>query len=484
LKFSSIANYSFVKKIWNSPTFTTWGSFIATLMGWVLLLPFALSRLSTSEIALWYFFRIITDLRPIIDMGFSPTFIRQIAYAYGGSSEFGNPNQESTPASTSGANWNLLEKTYSTMEYIYVRLAAILFVLLAIFGTLTAIKPISMIENPVQGWIAWGMVIITTSFYLRGNSYTSFLQGSNNIPVYRRWEALFAFAAIPSGVGVLLLGGDLLGLVAIEQFWLVVSVMRNRFITQRICQFDIARQENRQFSKDIFKEIWPRSWRSGLGIIMGYGVMQFSGLIVAQIGNSPDVAAYLLSLRFAQNISTFSRVPFYSRLPQMATLYASNGQEELLAIAKRGMRFSHWLYSIGFIAFGIVAPWALTLIKSNTGFVPQSLWAILGLGLFAERYGAMHLQLYTLTNKVVWHIVNGITGGITLLIAFFTLNPLGIYAFPVGYTFANIGFYAWYSAKLSYQTFKMSFRNLEFVTFVIPLCIYIAYTIASFVVDM
>lgn len=484
MNLSSFRLYSFLKDIWNSPTFTTWGSFIATLLGWILLLPFALSRLSTSEIALWYFFRIITDLRPIIDMGFSPTFIRQIAYAYGGSSELGTPNQESAPASASGANWGLLEKTYSTMEYIYIRLAAILFVLLAIFGTLAAIKPISMIENLEQGWLAWGMVIITTSIYLRGNSYTSLLQGSNNIPIYRRWEALFAFAAIPSGVVVLLLGGGLLGLVAIEQFWLVVSVMRNRFITQQVCQFDINRQENRQYSKDIFKVIWPRSWRSGLGIMMGYGVMQFSGLIVAQIGNSPDVAAYLLSLRFAQNISTFSRVPFYSRLPQMATLYASNRKEELLSIAKRGMGVSHWLYSLGFIAFGIAAPWALSLIKSNTGFVPQSLWAILGLGFFAERYGAMHLQLFTLTNKVVWHIVNGITGGITLLIAFSTLNPLGVYAFPVGYTIANIGFYAWYSAKLSYQTYKIIFRNLEIVTFVIPLCIYLTYTIASFVVDI
>lgn len=484
MKLSSFRYYSLIKDIWNSPTFTTWGSFIATLLGWILLLPFALTRLSASEIALWYFFRIINDLRPIIDMGFSPTFIRQIAYAFGGSAEFENPIQESSSTSEPLVNWSLVEKTFFTMEYIYVRLAGLLLLLLATLGTLAAIRPVSLIETPTQGWIAWIIVIITTAIYLRGNAYTSLLQGSNNIPVYRRWEALFALAAIPSGVIVLLLGGGLLGLVAVEQFWLVVSVIRNRFITQKICNFDIKQQIKNQFSYSIFKVVWPRSWRSGLGILMGFGVMQFSGLIVAQFGDSADVAAYLLSLRFAQNISTFSRVPFYSRLPQMAILYASNRHEELLAIAKRGMKVSHWLFSIGFIGFGIVAPWALTFIKSNTGFVPQSLWAILGLGFFAERYGAMHLQLYTLTNRVVWHIVNGITGTITLVIAFVTLKSLGIYAFPVGYAAANIGFYAWYSAKISYQTFKISFRNLELTALIIPLCIYLTYAVIVFILGL
>lgn len=481
MTLTQATNYSLWKKIWDSPTFTTWGSFIATLLGWVLLLPFALNRLTTSEIALWYFFRIFTDLRPIVDMGFSPTFIRQIAYAFGGSGEFENPVQKSLGSSNPEVHWGAVEKTYFTMEYIYIRLAIILLIFLATLGTLSTIRPISLTERPTQGWVAWGLVIISTSIYLRGNSYTSFLQGSNNIPLYRRWEALFAMGAIPTGVIVLLLGGGLLGLVATEQFWLIVSVLRNRFLTKRICQFEINRPLKTQFSREVFNVIWPRSCRSGLGILMGYGVMQFSGLVYSQVGNTPDVAAYLLALRFAQNISTFSRVPFYSRLPQMATLYASNRHEELLAIAKRGMKISHWLYSLGFISFGIIAPIALSVIKSNTGFVPQSLWAIMGLGFFAERYGAMHLQLFTLTNRVVWHIVNGVTGTIALLIAFITLKPLNIYAFPVGYAVANIGFYAWYSAKLSYQTFKISFLKLEFTSLLIPLWIYLLYAAATLI---
>lgn len=484
LKFTLATYYSLLRKIWDSPTFTTWGSFIATLLGWVLLLPFALNRLTTGEIALWYFFRIFNDLRPIVDAGFSPTFIRQIAYAFGGSEKFEDPVNTNPTANNPEVNWTAVENTFFTMEYIYVRLAGILLILLVTLGTLSAIRPISLTEKPVQSWIAWILVALTTSIYLRGNSYTSLLQGSNNIPLYRRWEALFSMAAIPTGVIVLLLGGGLLGLVATEQFWLVISVLRNRVLTKKICQFRINQKLKEQFSKDILNVIWPRSWRSGLGILMSFGVMQFSGLVYSQIGNTSEVAAYLLSLRFAQNISTFSRVPFYSRLPQMASLYASNFYEQLLTIAKRGMKISHWLFSLGFIGFGLIAPFALSAINSNTGFVPQSLWAILGLGFFAERYGAMHLQLYTLTNRVVWHIANGITGTITLIIAFVTLKSLGIYAFPVGYAAANIGFYAWYCARLSYKNFNINFLKHEFSSLILPLWIYLVYIATIFFINV
>ncbi len=135
MKLNHPANYSFLKRIWDSPTFTTWVSFIATLLGWVLLLPFALNRLTTIEIALWYFFRIFNDLRPIVDMGFSPTFIRQIAYAFGGSGQFENPVKNNPSNSNPEVHWGAVEKNYFTMEYIYIRLALILLVFLATLGT-------------------------------------------------------------------------------------------------------------------------------------------------------------------------------------------------------------------------------------------------------------------------------------------------------------------------------------------------------------
>jgi len=443
----------------------------------VLLLPIALTRLSTAEIALWYFFRIITDLRPIIDMGFGPTFVRQIAYAYGGSKEYEKPIQNISDGDNPKSNLDLVERTFFTMEAVYGRLTIIFFSSLAVLGSIAVIRPIRQIDNQITGWLAWGVVILGSAFFLRGNSYTSFLQGSNNIPLYRRWEALFLLAAIPSSIVVLLLGGGLLGLVITEQFWIFVAVLRNRRLTASIIPFNLNQTIKEKYSKDIFKSIWPRAWRSGIGVIMSYGVMQFSGLIYSQFGDTSSVAAYLLSLRFAQNISTFSRVPFYSRLPQMATLYARNKQDQLISIAQRGMNYSHWLFSLGFIGFGISAPYLLIIINSNTSFVPQSLWALMGLGFFAERFGAMHLQLYTLTNKVVWHIANGISGAIAVVVALLSLSSLGVYAFPIGYSLGNIGFYTWYSAKLAYSTFSIKSWDFETKTSLIPLTLFLIYLV-------
>ncbi len=84
-------------------------------------------------------------------------------------------------------------------------------------------------------------------------------------------------AAIPTGLIVLLLGGGCLG-------WWRLSILAGGFgITE-----SVPHQENLPFKIDpplkdrspgVFNVVWPRSWRSGLGILMGYGVMQFSGLV-------------------------------------------------------------------------------------------------------------------------------------------------------------------------------------------------------------
>ena len=35
----------------------------------------------------------------------------------------------------------------------------------------------------------------------------------------------------------------------------------------------------------------------------------------------------------------------------------------------------------------------------------------------AERVGALHIQLYSMTNHIVWHIANGVTGILLIVLA-------------------------------------------------------------------
>jgi hypothetical protein len=151
---------------------------------------------------------------------------------------------------------------------------------------------------------------------------------------------------------------------------------------------------------------------------------------------------------------------------------------EQLTVARRGMSLAHWVYSVGFVAVGLTGGTLLEWVGSTIPFENQLLWCMFGVGFMVERYGAMHLQLYTTTNHVVWHIANGVTGSLYLGLALVLLGPLGIYAFPLALTLSYAGFYAWYAAYRSYKLFGIGFWEFETRVLLPPATVVAAYCIA------
>jgi hypothetical protein len=108
----------------------------------------------------------------------------------------------------------------------------------------------------------------------------------------------------------------------------------------------------------------------------------------------------------------------------------------------------------------LVGP-VLEAIGSRTAFVAPGVWALLALAFFAERFGAMHLQLYSLTNHIVWHIANGVTGVLMIVLATLAFPRVGPYAFPLAMLLAYAGFYCVYSAAHSRAAFRFSLLRFE-----------------------
>lgn len=441
----------------------TWGSFVTRSLSLIVVLPLILTRLSTEEIALWYLFSTIIGLQMLADVGFSPTFSRVIAYGMGGLSTFELKDLRTIKqsVSTKEPNWETIEKICSTMQAIYLRLTVISIFLLVTFGTWALVKPISTITDVTSGWISWGVILLASTVTLLGNTYNSYLQGVNQIALLRRWETLSSLCAIGTSFLVLLFGGGLLGLVIANQGWLVLNILRNRWLCRTVENGKFKQFTYREIDPLVFQAVWSSAWRSGLGVFMAYGLVQLSGIIYAQVGTASGVASYLLALRMIQMINQFAQAPFYSKLPVLAKLRSEGKLEQQVSVAKRGMLLAYWTYVAGFIGLGIFATPLLKLIGSNAEFVSPLLWGLMGLGIFAERYGAMHIQLYSTTNHIIWHIANGVSGAIYLVVSLALFKQIGVYAFPVGTLAGYLGFYCWYSAMHSYRAFGLKFWNFE-----------------------
>jgi len=458
---------------WNSPTLMTWASLLAKSISLVIVLPLILTRLETAEISLWYLFMTIIALQSVVDAGFSPTFTRVIAYVMGGASL--HELKQPIKIDSSKYDQQTLNRVYSTMKTVFFYLGIFWTLLLVLAGTTALMKPVSLVADQKSAWFAWGIIAIVSCISLQGNLYASYLQGINQIALFRRWEALTALAGILTSFIVLIAGGGLLGLVIANQGWQIISVVRNRWLAGEAENGVLRSFIKEPFNREVYDAVWPSAWRSGLGIFMSYGLIQASGIIYAQVGNPASVAAYLLGLRLIMTVTQFSQAPFYSKLPLFARLYAENRRDELIRLAKRGMTLAHWSYVAGFVALGLVGTPLLKYIGSNAPFPDQLLWSLMGIGFFIERYGAMHIQLYSTTNRIIWHTANGVTGTIYIVISLLLCGKIGVLAFPVGIIISYLGFYSWYAAMHAYREFKMNFYAFEKGAVLLPMAALLIY---------
>lgn len=469
----------FFKRLYNSPTFTTWASYLARSLGFVIVLPLILKKFTAEEISLWYLFSTIISLQSLVDMGFAPTFSRSIAYAMGGAKRIGDFSNSAVIESTGEPNWEFVDRIWSTLKVIYLRLAILYTTLLAVIGTILLWRPISLLRDPSIGWFSWVIIILTSALTFWTAAYSSYLQGVNEIAKQRRPEAAFLFFSMVSSFVCLMANGNLFALVLVTQLWAIANTWWFRRLCGKVAKRRFLAFKSRGIDKDIFDSVWTSAWRSGVGIGMSYGVVQMTGVFYAQIGSAKDVASYLFSLRIAQTINYFSQAPFYTKIPILAKLRSQGRFEELVKYAQKGMFLAFMTYSVAMCIVGVIVYPLLGIIQSNIVFVSPVLWSLMAWAFFAERYGAMHLQLYSISNHIIWHWVNGISGVVNIASIIFIFGYCGVFAFPISLLLSYIIFYSWYSALRSYREFRHHFLMFEYKTSFFPFLILVNYTLWS-----
>lgn len=459
------------KKLKESATLMTWGSFVVRAANSFVILPMILGTFSDADVAAWLLFTLVLNIVYLTDLGFSQSFSRAISYAFGGAEKitkfFGKIDKESEKE----PNWTLIGELMIVMSKVYRWLAIIGFMLIATFGSLAVNKTISATENSSTYWIAWGVIVLTAPICIYGILFTTYLMGINKIALIKFWDIVFSLFSISISLIIVKFSPSILYVVINTQFWLIVAVLRNLILVKKQSQeFSFMALS---YDKELFAIIWATSWRSAVGLIMAYGLLQMTGVFFAQMESSAQVASYLLALRIMTTLVDFSRAPFYSKLPQLSILRAKGSNDELVKVAWKGMLYTQWVYLIGVLAVSLLHEPLLHLIHSKTVFVDNKVWALMGCAFFFERYGSIHLQLYTITNHIIWHKVNFVSAILTIVLIWLSYSHLYVLAFPFAMLISNAFWTCWYTASHSYKEYKFNFFRFETVPNLIPLTILI-----------
>ena len=468
---------SLLAKSWHSPTLMTWMSFAARSGGLLLVTPLILRNFSPAQTSLWFLFLTISSLIMMADFGFGPSFVRAISYA-----RSGRRTLESGEDLLEGPNQPLLGSIYRALLKSYTRLSLIGGLLGVGLGTWAVMKPVSELANASEGWAAWGIVLVSSIGIFRNNAYSNWLQGLNLVALVRRAEAILALGTTLLTAAVVFATHSFLWAVLAAQTGTFLSSLMIRHLGRSAAPTAI--ETSPETEKAVMAFIWPAAWRSGVGVLMSNAIIQASGVIYAQMAPPSQVAPYLLAMRILQMIIQISMAPFYSKIPHFASLYAADRRPELIRDVQKGMARSHWVYVAGILGVAWTVQPLLHLIGSKVSFVSPSLWLFMGLAFFIERMGAMHLQFYSLSNHILWHIANGVAGSIYLIVSILLLPHIGVAAFPAGIVAGYAGFYTWFAMRLVNQRYKISISSFERRAACLPLVIIVAFMACAFAVTI
>ncbi|MEO6994782.1 MAG: hypothetical protein ABI273_14330 [Lacunisphaera sp.] len=430
-------------------------------MGTLLLLPLVLKRLPVEEFNVWALFSALVGLYLLVDMGFSLTFIRALATTLAGASTPDAFERHATVVVGKISNWELLMRVVAFMRFVYRMLGWVYLVLVGLVGSLALVRPISLTGHPSNAWAAWVVVMGCGYVGIRTNYLGVLLQGLNEIALIRRWEAVTSIGSTVCGCAVLYFNGSLLALVIATQTWGLIGVGRNFWLCKKVADGRFTTQPAAKNDAQLFAILWPPTWRSGVGVLMSFGLIQATALLQAQFVSAATSASYLLCLRIIQQISAFSQAPFYSKLSVLPRLRAENRRRELVKVAARGMRLSLWAYVAGFAAAGFFGPFLLRLIGSAVKFPQIGTFILFGSVFAVERYAAMYLQLYNITNDVITHVANGVTGLLCMIFILILWPQVGELALPLGLLAGYLAFYAWFPVRCAYREYGLSFWRFE-----------------------
>jgi len=440
-----------VLHFWTSASYMTAASIVARAFAFFAPVPFLGALFTDSVVALWFVFVTFQSLIASINGTLPTIFLHMVSYAAAGSTSLGGPGDAHVTEEDGAPNWALLNRICRLTSRIFSALAGVWAVFALTLGTLIVWEPLTRSQIGEMAWLAWGVFVCGASFRILQQGYVAYLLGFGQVTEVRRYEAVSWLASGLGAIITLLIAPSFLAAIVVVQAPLIVNffVLRHR-----------ARKHGWTTAGDrhgdgvvITSEIIPRAWRGSLGVLTSNGAVYGSGLYYAQVGTSSSVAAYLFALSVMGMIGFLAMSPYVSRLPELGRLWAQQKTKAQNQLARDGMVLSMWWFALLVLAAPLGVALANQFRPNSFGFVTLDIWIALVVSSALHRYGALHMQNYTVTNDVKWHIADTVNAGLfmALLWVFFYGD---IIVLPLSQAAALLLFYVPYSRYLNRQRFQ------------------------------
>ncbi len=390
----------------------------------VILLPFIVTKMPTETVGIWNIFQTITIIIFLLDFGFNPSFARSISYIFSGIQQLRKEGVETQDLGDT-IDYSLLKGTLQAMRKIYRWIAVAVFGLLATVGSWYIYFILQKYTgNQTDIIIAWGIFIVINSYNFYTFYYDSLLLGKGYVKQLQQitilGQALYLALAI-----ILIYAG--LGLTAIVTAQLLSVVVR-RILAHRIffttTLKELLAQTTGKDEKQIIRTLLPNASKVGL-ITLGDTLTNRSAtLIGAGFLSLGTIASYGITMQVIIVICRCSKVYFQSHIPQIAQYRAQKDVVRLRRLYNKCVVWFCGISIMGSILLVALGDWGLTLINSDTSFLPFPFLCTLLIFQLLDNHRNIAEGFLTADNKVPFYIPAIIAAIVTIVLLWICMDCL------------------------------------------------------------
>ena len=425
-------------------------SYTATFLQYgvaLLLFPFILRILPTETVAIWTIFTTITAFVNLLDFGFNPSFMRNVAYVFSGAKELKSTGLLVVEEANANVDYGLLKGLISAMRFFYSRMAVLLCLVLTTIGSyyiFTLLKNYTGSHSEI--YISWIIVCCINSYSFYTLYYDSLLLGKGLVKRVKQIIIAGQITYLLTAIVLILSGFGLISIVSAQ----AISVIIKRILSYRsfyTTEIKDNLQKNGQKSqKDILKAIYPNAIKVGLTSI-GSFLVNRSAIIIGSLYLSLQViASYGITMQVLAIISGLASVYFSAYLPKILQCRVQNDNHgiKFLYITACLLLFTTYLIGGASLLFG--GDWVLSFIGSKTTLLNKSLLALALSITFLESNHALAGGILVTKNEVPYFKASLLAGSFTLalLFVFLRYTNLGVWGLLLAPGIAQASYQNWH----------------------------------------
>lgn len=401
-----------------------------------LLIPFVLKEFSSEMVGIYIIFVTITSFSQLLDLGFNPSFTRNISYIFSGIQNLKSKGIEKPTFNKNLIDYSLLKGLIDVMKWFYFRVSIILLLLLLFPGTyyiLVVTKSYSGNLNEI--YISWALLCIINTYNIYSQYYNSLLTGRGLIKISKQIIIIGQIVYLSTGITLVLNGYGLISIILSQgiSVFLIRTFSYYVFFTKKIKnELLLVKSHSKD---DIFKAIYPNSIKIGL-TSLGSFMINKSVIILGSLYLSlEDIASFGITNQLILVMSGLGSIYIGTYIPKISQHRVNGDVINIRKIYLRGILFLILTYLFGSLFLIFFGKITLNLLDSNTNLISNSLLILYLTVSFLEINHSIAGSILVTKNEVPFFKASIVSGFLTILLLLvfletFNLGLLGIILAP------------------------------------------------------